>query len=73
MKLQVVCRGSTKEGLGHLFRTRTFAKTAQLNHQVSVVAIVEPDLQVIFSELDCPVYFAEREQDILPLVQTNPA
>lgn len=55
MKLQIVCRGSTKEGLGHLLRTRTFAREAATAHDVEVVAIVEPELESVLAGLDVPV------------------
>ena len=56
MKLQILCRGSIKEGLGHLLRTRTFARHAQSTHEVEVVAIVEPGLEPVLSGLDCPLH-----------------
>lgn len=61
MKLQVVCRGSIQEGLGHLLRTRTFARHAATLHEVEVVAIVEPELENLLAGLDCPVRFVQTD------------
>ncbi|MEW5976521.1 MAG: hypothetical protein AB1898_12035 [Acidobacteriota bacterium] len=69
MRLQIVCRGSTKEGLGHLFRARTFAKTAQYFHDVEIVAILEPELELLFGELNCSVRFARNDRAALAYLQ----
>lgn len=69
MRLQIICRGSKKEGLGHLFRTRTFAKTAQNKHEIDIVAIVEDELKSVFHELPGLVHFVQRDEDILPYIQ----
>ncbi len=61
MKLQVVCRGSVQEGLGHLLRTRTFARHAAAGHDVEVVAIVEPELENVLAGLSCPVRFVRTD------------
>lgn len=39
MRMTVICRGSTAEGLGHLFRARSFARAAAERHEVTIVAI----------------------------------
>jgi len=73
MKLQVICRGSTHDGLGHLFRVRTFARVAQESHQVEVIAITEPGLESIFERLTCPVRFVQKDQEALSLLfETSP-
>ncbi len=69
MRLQLICRGSKKEGLGHLFRTRTFAKTAQNNHEIDIIAIIEDELKSVFHELAGLVHFVQRDEEILPYVQ----
>jgi spore coat polysaccharide biosynthesis predicted glycosyltransferase SpsG len=69
MKLQIVCRGSVQEGLGHLLRTRTFARHAQSTHDVEVVALVEPELQSVLAGLKCPVRFVRSEAEALPRVE----
>lgn len=68
MKLQIVCRGSNTEGLGHLFRTRTFARTAQQQCDIEVIAIVEPHLTDILSPLACPVHCVSHDHAVLPYV-----
>ena len=61
MKLQVVCRGSVQEGLGHLLRTRTFARHAAPEHDLEVVAIVEPELENLLAGLACRVRFVRSD------------
>ncbi len=68
MKLQVICRGSIQEGLGHLFRTRTFVKTAEQMCDIEILAIVEAELEVVLSELTCPVHFVRHDDDILSYI-----
>jgi len=69
MKLQIVCRGSTQEGLGHLFRTRTFARAVQHLHETEVVAIVQEGLESILVGMDCPVRFVRDDKYILSYLQ----
>ena len=69
MKLQIVCRGSIQEGLGHLLRTRTFARHAAATHEVEVVAIVEPELEDLLAGLNCPVRFVRTDAAALPGVR----
>ena len=69
MKLQIITRGSVREGLGHLLRTRTFAKSATPAHQVEVVAIVEPELENVLGELKCPVRFVREDAGVVPFIQ----
>lgn len=69
MKLQVICRGSITEGLGHLFRTRTFIKAAQKQHSVEVIAIVEQSLEALLHELQCPVHYVRSDSDAIPYVK----
>jgi len=64
MKLQILCRGSIKDGLGHLLRT--FARHAQSTHDVEVVAIVEPEIENVLSGLDCPVRFVRSDAEAIP-------
>lgn len=68
MRMQVVCRGSVTEGLGHILRTRTFANHAARFHEVEVLALVDPDLEILLASLPCPVYPARREIDLLPRI-----
>jgi spore coat polysaccharide biosynthesis predicted glycosyltransferase SpsG len=69
MKLQIVCRGSVQEGLGHLLRTRTFARQAQTTHDVEVVAIVEPELETVLSGLNCSLRFVRSEEEAIPRLE----
>ena len=73
MRIQIICRGSVKHGLGHLFRTRTFTKAAQEKHSIEILAIIEKDLENVFFELKDKVRFLRSENEILPLVNSfNP-
>jgi spore coat polysaccharide biosynthesis predicted glycosyltransferase SpsG len=69
VKLQIVCRGSVQEGLGHLLRTRTFARHAQASHDVEVVAIVEPELENVLTSLECPVRYVRSDGEALACLQ----
>lgn len=71
MKLQIICRGSEHDGLGHLFRTKTFAKTAQKHHTVEIIAIVPKQLEGIFSDLACTVRFARTDEHVLQFVNCS--
>lgn len=73
MKLQIICRGSTEDGLGHLFRVRTFAKTAQKLHDVEIIAIVQESLERILDDLACTVHFVRTDQDVLRFVNHSEA
>jgi spore coat polysaccharide biosynthesis predicted glycosyltransferase SpsG len=68
VKLQIVCRGSLKDGLGHLLRTRTFARHASGSHEIEVVAIIEPDLEPVLSDLPCSVRFVRGDDATVPCV-----
>lgn len=69
MRLQIVCRGSQHEGLGHLFRTRTFAGVAQQRHAVDVVAVAESELRMTLAGLDCPVRFVGSDPEVTAAVE----
>lgn len=68
MKLQVLCRGSMRDGLGHLLRTRTFARLAAQTHEVEVVAVVEPDLEPLLADLPCPLHPVRSDDEIPPFL-----
>jgi spore coat polysaccharide biosynthesis predicted glycosyltransferase SpsG len=59
MKLMVVCRGSASEGLGHLFRARTFARAATKRAQVHLVCIAPAHLHALFDDAGCQVDLVE--------------
>ena len=67
MKLQIICRGSEQDGLGHLFRTKTFAKIAQKHHTVEIIAIIPKQLEPIFSDSDlaCTVRFVRTDENAI--------
>jgi spore coat polysaccharide biosynthesis predicted glycosyltransferase SpsG len=69
MKVQIICRGSVKSGLGHLFRTKTFAKKAVNVCEGEVIAIVDSGLESLLNELGCPVHFVRRDDEILKYVK----
>jgi spore coat polysaccharide biosynthesis predicted glycosyltransferase SpsG len=54
--------------LGHLLRTRTFAKEAKKSHKVEIIAIVEKDLEFIFFEISDVTYFVKEDTEILPYI-----
>jgi len=72
MKIQVICRGSTHDGIGHLIRARTFAQAAQISHDVEIVAITDPGLQHLFDDLQCPVAFARNDRDVTEHLDREP-
>ena len=69
MKIQIICRGSVKHGLGHLFRTRTFFKEAIGKNEVQVIAIVEKELESVFWELRENTLFVRDEEKVVDLVK----
>jgi spore coat polysaccharide biosynthesis predicted glycosyltransferase SpsG len=69
--MQIVTRGSVREGLGHLLRTRTFARQAQSAHEVEVIAIIEPELENVLAGLECPVRFVRNDAEVLPWLQAG--
>ncbi|MFW5850684.1 MAG: hypothetical protein ACOCWB_00510, partial [Bacteroidota bacterium] len=70
MKIQVICKGSTNHGLGHLFRTRTFSKEIRGNAIIQVVAIVDKNLENIFCELSGIVTFVRDENQVPELTKS---
>jgi len=71
MKLQIICRGTTKEGLGHLIRTHTFAARAQISHDVEIIAIVEKGFGSILNDLSCEIHCVQTDQDVLPFIESS--
>ena len=69
MKLQIICRGSTKVGLGHLFRAHNFATAAAERHEVRIVAIAEPQLKTVFGELQNRLDVVPCDEAVGPLIQ----
>ncbi len=74
MKSAIICRGSTRHGLGHLFRTRTFARAlCDRGHDVEVIAVLEPGLEGILSELPCTVIAVRDDDDVIePVARRAP-
>jgi spore coat polysaccharide biosynthesis predicted glycosyltransferase SpsG len=65
----IVCRGSTAQGLGHLFRTRTFARALHdRGRAVEVVAIIEPGLEGILADLPCAVRGVRDDGEVAGLL-----
>jgi spore coat polysaccharide biosynthesis predicted glycosyltransferase SpsG len=69
MRIQIICRGSVKHGLGHLFRTRTFAKVARARYKTEIIAITEPQLEKIFYEFPDEVKYIRTDQECESLVR----
>lgn len=70
MKLQIICRGSSREGLGHLFRTATFARQARAHWDTEIVAIAEPALCPILNEAACPVECVQTDEQVIDPVES---
>lgn len=68
MRIQIVCRGSVEDGLGHLFRVRTFAEVALRSHEVCVIAVVEHGLESVFEKLACQVHFLRYDELVVDYV-----
>ncbi|GMU21818.1 MAG: hypothetical protein AMXMBFR13_19070 [Phycisphaerae bacterium] len=69
MRLQIVTRGSQREGMGHLIRTRTFAKAAQEEHAVEVIAVAPEELRSVLAELVCPLHLVPDDAGVLTHVE----
>lgn len=69
MRIQIICRGSAQDGLGHLFRTRTFAREAQRNHDVEVIAIVPDGLESMMNDLQCKVHVVRDDEKVLECME----
>ena len=69
MKLQIVCRGGVNEGLGHLFRARTFAKTALEKHEVKIISIIDEPLELLFHDLKCEKQYVRNDNDIIEFIR----
>lgn len=65
VRLVMLCRGSAKEGLGHLYRTKGFALAAlAAGHDVTVLALSTPDLAAIFQGVACRVSILAQDTDL---------
>ncbi|MEM9859130.1 MAG: hypothetical protein AAF843_17355 [Bacteroidota bacterium] len=51
MRVAIICHGSVGAGLGHLFRSRTFAKYSRSQTVTRVFTIIESGLENIFYDL----------------------
>jgi spore coat polysaccharide biosynthesis predicted glycosyltransferase SpsG len=71
MLIQIICRGSVEIGLGHLYRTRTFARQAAKSHDVEVMAIVPPDLEKIFKEESFKIHFTQSTAEIISFIKNK--
>lgn len=73
MKILVLTKGSSKSGLGHLFRTSTFVKYASQRHDVSVVAVLDPDLHEVIRDIaDCTTIVAADGEVPQALMKRSP-
>lgn len=62
MRIQIICKGNVKIGLGHLFRSRTFAnQSIKAGHMVEVIAILEDNLWSILKTFDCKVLYSDND------------
>ena len=65
IKLLLITEGSFKNGLGHLFRTRTFAKAVNLVCDLMVIAKIDKQLENIFDEIKEITYYLNDKRTIL--------
>jgi hypothetical protein len=66
MKLLVIAEGSEKNGLGHLYRTRTFAEAARSCAEVSLLVLAETGLAgSIFRKFDDITTVIRHHDEIL--------
>lgn len=64
----MICRGSTGEGLGHLYRAASFAAHAERQHEVEIVAVADNALRRIFAGLSCPLHLVREDRDVLSIL-----
>lgn len=69
MKVQIVCRGGVDEGLGHLFRARTFARAALKEHEVRLIPIIDEPLEILFYDLKCEKRYVRYDNDIIGFIR----
>lgn len=72
MKTLVICRGSVNEGLGHLFRSRTFANTvAEKGKDIKVIAIISEEMETLFQNVKFPFSFVKEDKEVIPLINAE--
>ncbi len=70
MKIAIVCKGSIKIGLGHLFRVRTFSKVAvRKGYDLSIFAVVDDDSKSLLAEFGGKVFSCSSEDSLLKEVK----
>lgn len=72
MRLVIGCRGSTREGLGHLYRAYSFAKIARRNHDVKLVVLAEAAFAPIFEDVEASVSFATSDAALAEAMTAAP-
>lgn len=68
MRIQIICKGSSKIGLGHLFRAHSFAAKANLHHEVRIAAVCETHLEKVFNGLRPITDIVQHDADVIPLI-----
>lgn len=63
MRLHLLCRGSSSEGLGHLYRAKSIARVAARHHDVELTAIAPEHLRVLLADAACPCHFVDQDDD----------
>lgn len=63
MKLCIITKGGTHIGLGHLLRSRTFAKYCAQFAEVKIIAIMPNDLSAVFLEVREITHIVSLEQE----------
>lgn len=65
----IVCKGSVKIGMGHLFRAKTFAKhLIQQGYKIQVVAITDLSVRSALSEIELHTKFVESDEEAVELL-----
>lgn len=65
MRIAVLCRGSVREGLGHLYRSFSFAQTTEDVAEVRVFAIADSLFASVFHGLRTPPVLASQEDEVI--------
>lgn len=63
-----ICKGSTRDGLGHISRTRAVALEASLSEEVQVLVIGDMALSPLISHYGLDVHFVKSDDLVLPFV-----
>lgn len=69
MKILILCKGNTEIGLGHIFRSISFARTAAKTHDIRMIAIAPHNLDTLFTPIAENTRLIDNEELSLPLIE----